>query len=212
MFGKDSTRHRCRWVCDRLPLLDGGELIGSDRRKVESHLIVCPSCRERRAGLAGALNALRAAAVESPWFSNSGDGSDAPSLWPAVQRQIRESRHQPSPSAFGEVLSRLDRPSYRFAALAAMGLIMLTTVRAAVDTWSRSQIMTSNALADAASRPVFVPPAAPHSALDFGANVVNAAPEPSGKSSDRTPSRFGYDLDRGTLSNSADIAQIKPSY
>ena len=61
MMGKDSTRHRCRWVCDRLPLLDGGELTGSDRRKVESHLLGCPDCRSRRASLAGALGALQAA-------------------------------------------------------------------------------------------------------------------------------------------------------
>src|SRR4051812_48799928 len=86
--------HRCRWVRDRLPLLAGGELTGPDRRAVERHLITCPGCRDHERSLSGALAALRGAAAATP-------SPEAPSLWPALQRQIREERHaartRPSP-------------------------------------------------------------------------------------------------------------------
>lgn len=210
MFGQESTHHRCRWVCDRLPLLDGGELIGSDRRKVESHLVVCRPCRVRREGLANALNVLRAAGAEAPSLSNT--RADSASLWPALQRQIRETRHQPRNSAIAELLSWLDRPSSRFAALAATGLIAVAATWAGVDAWARSQVSTANAVATSASRPVPVRPPVPHSALDFAPIIANADADLSSRSPDRIPSRFGYDLDRGTVTNSSDAGQIKPSY
>jgi len=208
MFGKNSTRHRCRWVCDRLPLLDGGELTGSDRRKVESHLVVCPSCRARRIGLSEALNALRSAGSELPV---SAAGTDAPSLWPALQRQIRETRHLPRPSPFAEFLSRYDRPSYRFAAMAATSLIAATTW-AVANAWSLSQISKANAFTASASQPFIVVPATPHSALDFGPSVAKTDVESSSKTPERIPSRIGYDLERGTVTNNGDTGQIKPSY
>lgn len=82
--------HQCRWTRDRLPLLDGGEIAPDDRRKVERHLIGCPDCRDRREVAGRTLGILRSAAqVPST-------REDAPSLWPALARQIRESRHLPT--------------------------------------------------------------------------------------------------------------------
>src|SRR4051794_19162891 len=85
---------RCKWVCDRLPLLVDGELRGLDRRRVERHLIGCPHCRQRQAALGQALEALRTVAATSP------ASSEAPSLWPALARQIRESRRPVATPAF----------------------------------------------------------------------------------------------------------------
>src|SRR5258707_7287888 len=84
---------RCKWVRDRLPLLVGEELRGLDRRRVERHLIGCPQCRQHQASLGEVLGVLRtvAATAVAP--------VDAPSLWPALARQIRESRRPvPSPT------------------------------------------------------------------------------------------------------------------
>jgi len=83
--------YRCKWVRDRLPLLAGDELVGLDRRRVERHLIGCPGCRSRRIALTDALNFLHASSASSP------ASPEAPSLWPALARQIRESR-RPSPA------------------------------------------------------------------------------------------------------------------
>jgi anti-sigma factor RsiW len=77
---------RCNWVRDRLALWVGDDLRGPDRRRVERHLIGCPHCREYRASLVQALEALRTAASSAP------ARADAPSLWPALARQIREER------------------------------------------------------------------------------------------------------------------------
>ena len=77
---------RCRWVRDRLPLLAGDDLVGPDRRRVESHLVGCPECRRHRVALGHALRALETASASSP------ARPDAPSLWPDLARQIRESR------------------------------------------------------------------------------------------------------------------------
>jgi hypothetical protein len=96
--------HSCRWVRFRLPLLAGGELAMRERREVERHLIGCPDCRARRDTSASALAVLRLAGSESV------SSPDAPSLWPALARQIRESKHAsprtawwdlPSPRAWG---------------------------------------------------------------------------------------------------------------
>jgi hypothetical protein len=81
---------RCHWVRDRLPLLVGEDLRGMDRRRVERHLIGCPQCRQHQAALGQSLEILRTAAGAFP------AQSDTPSLWPALARQIRESR-RPSP-------------------------------------------------------------------------------------------------------------------
>ena len=76
----------CRWARPRLPLMAGGELTGSDRRKVERHLIGCAECRDRLARLNVSLGAMHSLAVESLPLT------DTASLWPALARQIREQR------------------------------------------------------------------------------------------------------------------------
>lgn len=77
----------CRWVQARLPLLAGDDLIGPDRRRVERHLIACAECRGRLKALRDALGALHAAA-DLPLAADP--------LWPALEREIRESRRRPS--------------------------------------------------------------------------------------------------------------------
>jgi hypothetical protein len=89
---------RCQWVRDRLPLLAGGDLHGPDRRWVERHLIGCTPCRERQAALGRAMDVLRVAA--STAFSCPSSLPEAPSLWPALAQQIRESRRPASTSPF----------------------------------------------------------------------------------------------------------------
>ena len=82
----------CGWVRDRLPLLAGDDLLGDDRRHAQRHLLGCPSCRHRLAALRETLAVLQGAAAISP------SRPDAPSIWPDLDRQIRESR-RPVPSA-----------------------------------------------------------------------------------------------------------------
>jgi anti-sigma factor RsiW len=77
---------RCNWVRDRLPLLVGDDLQGPDRRRVERHLIGCPQCRQHHVTLGQTLGILRTAATIPPV------PTDVSSLWPALARQIRESR------------------------------------------------------------------------------------------------------------------------
>jgi anti-sigma factor RsiW len=61
---------------------------------VERHLIGCPACRAEQASLTTAVAVLHEAAVEAPI------GSAAPEIWPALDRQIRASRHaRPGPWA-----------------------------------------------------------------------------------------------------------------
>ena len=80
----------CGWARPRLALLAGGELAGADRRKVERHLIVCADCRSRLASLRESLGALHRLASHPPL------SADAPSLWPALARQLREERRPAS--------------------------------------------------------------------------------------------------------------------
>ena len=86
---------RCKWVRDRLPLLAGGELAGVERRRTERHLIGCSQCRSHRLALGAALDALHAAAAGPPPTAAA-----SPSLWPALARQIRESRRPAAASGF----------------------------------------------------------------------------------------------------------------
>jgi hypothetical protein len=81
----------CTWVRARLPLLAGGDGLGLDRRPVERHLLLCVACRRHLTALRASQDALHAAAALSPTCP------DAPSLWPALALQIRETRrHRPS--------------------------------------------------------------------------------------------------------------------
>lgn len=103
----------CRWARQRLPLLAGGELAGFDRRRVERHLIGCSGCRGNLESLRGPLGVLRAVAA-GPALT-----LEAASLWPALARQIRESR-RPRSSFWS---ARDLRPAWLGAGLAA-GLLM----------------------------------------------------------------------------------------
>lgn len=92
-----ATKLECRWVRPRLALLagdpDGQDLRWDDRRHVERHLIGCPSCRAERESLATAVSALHETAAGPAKAA-------APSIWPALERQIRASRHvRPNPWA-----------------------------------------------------------------------------------------------------------------
>ncbi len=90
-----TTSRTCRWVRRRLPLLVGGELAVAERRRVERHLIGCPACRGRRDASKQSLSVLRDVAALGPIAPGFRAGGDRPSVWPALARQIRESRHRP---------------------------------------------------------------------------------------------------------------------
>jgi hypothetical protein len=93
----------CDWVRMRLPLAIGpihaavdakadladrrGEkapLDPRDRDRIARHLDDCTACRQHRAGLLDAMSALAAASSAFPIEP------DAPSLWPSLERRIRE--------------------------------------------------------------------------------------------------------------------------
>jgi hypothetical protein len=203
------TDPQCRWVRGRLPLLDGGELTGSDRRRAERHLLTCPACRDLRASVAGALGALRAAAAEAPpALSHDGNGGEAPSLWPALQRQIREAKHEPAPArgfswswrwrVSGDD-ARLDQPiggrgfdaaaalylPRRPAVVMAAAMALVVMAAGAVDVWVRWQVAGSEAVVAEAARPLdyefdlMFPPPAPSLALDRPVMASAFAPDPA---------------------------------
>lgn len=116
----------CRWAVPRLPLLAGGELLGPDRRQVERHVLGCPTCRARLEALRSATAALRQAGRVDPL-----DPVEAPSLWPALALQIRESRHARRP--WGR------RSVTRFAAGLAAGLLLAA---GSIGLWTASQLWT----------------------------------------------------------------------
>ena len=227
-LGDREPRLGCRWVRDRLPLLVGGELEGSERRKAERHLIACPDCRRERAVLARTVGVLHAAAAEPPALSG------LPSLWPALQRQIREARHD----------SRRPVVSVSFAPLAdfaawletrlrlrpamALMLVLAGLTALGVTTWSRSQTAIATAEEQVASRPLDTWPE-----LDFGfsvspetlfadsidpavspaASIAQADPAPPSVAYERpsSASRVDYDLDHGTPMG-PDARGFKSSY
>jgi anti-sigma factor RsiW len=92
------TRHNpgCEWARDRLPLLvgdlgieadrngEGGDLSPAERSRIERHLAGCAACRGRQSDLERAYEILTAAAADLPVESS------ARSLWPALERRIRE--------------------------------------------------------------------------------------------------------------------------
>jgi len=95
----ETTSRTCRWVSQRLPLLVGGDLVVSERRRVERHLIGCPACQDRRDASEQSLSILHDIASLGPVASGSQVGGDRSSVWPALARQIRESRHRPDRSS-----------------------------------------------------------------------------------------------------------------
>jgi anti-sigma factor RsiW len=115
--------HQCRWVRHRLPLLAGGELGIVERRRVERHLIGCPGCRDQRDASNDALTALRSFAEESP------ARADAPSLWPALAVQIRQSRHVGPRLPWWEI--PLSRPWFAFSVVVGVGVVLVSALRQA---------------------------------------------------------------------------------
>jgi len=113
----------CRWARHRLPLIAGGELAGHDRRKAERHLIGCPDCRKHLDSLHGALGALHSLA------SAPSSSAEALSLWPALARQIRETR-RPAPSFWASL--GLGPVGWLSAAMAASLLVVV----GAAGSWS----------------------------------------------------------------------------
>lgn len=89
---------RCAWVAARLPLMADGELAGLERRRVERHVLGCPSCRERLAAQSRALGVLHSAAAEDPTSGHV-------SVWPALMRQIQETRRSTTPRFSRRVLA-----------------------------------------------------------------------------------------------------------
>jgi anti-sigma factor RsiW len=176
---------RCQWVRERLPLLAGEELRGLDLRRVERHLIGCPKCRHHRASMDRALNILHVAS------SHSAVPADAPSLWPNVARQIRQSRRPAQTPLFTW--------SRRLGLWPAFGL-SLAVVASAVAIGSRGPSPRPRA-----SVVVEMPiPTAPLVSSDAPTPPAEA-PEPSREavksqaetaSAESVPaSRLGYDLD-----------------
>lgn len=215
---------RCRWVLDRLPLLAGGDLTVTDRRKVERHLIACPGCRSHNASMASALGALRSAATESPVET------DAPSLWPALARQIRETRHESRPSILSLPLPLAEPGSWLDAAwasvrpsrvrpwlTAAAGLAVLGLTAAGVDAWVRLRIRAARAEIAAAALPLkpaagFIPTIDPIGPSSSGVSIAQVQADASEPTPERsTGARVDYDLDHGTPMGT-DPRDVKASY
>lgn len=211
-----SPRVGCRWFARRLPLLAGGELAGSERRRVERHLIACSDCRARHAGLAGTLEVLRAAA-------GAGEAAPGGSLWPALRRQIQEERHAPGrsrPAGLGLGLgpwfdglagwfaSRWRSRSWsRVLTTAAAAGVLAGLAAVGTELWVQRRVDT---LLAEARRPIDAPVSASALAAAWGpaapagVSVPEAAWEPTAPpvvaalKPDR-PAPVDYDLDAGTL-------------
>jgi len=136
---------RCKWVRDRLPLLASDDLRGLDRRRVERHLIGCPHCREHQIGLGQALETLRTVAAASP------TRAEAPSLWPALARQIRESRHS-VPAPLFPFAWAFAWPRVRFGAALGLGLGLLATIGVSLSV--RNEIAAAKMHIDANEQPL----------------------------------------------------------
>lgn len=181
----------CQWVHDRLPLLAGDELPIADRRSVERHLIGCSACRQRRVALERALDVLHSAAAVAP------SQADAPSLWPELARQIRQSRRPAATSL--SIWSRLGSGLGFWPSL-GVGVSLCVAVLVAAGT--RQQVANAQARIAEAARPI-----APTVAI--AAEPEISEPDDSGSDAARssteaviaetTPAtRLGYDLDHGT--------------
>ena len=207
MMGK----YRCRWVRARLPLLAGDELVGFERRRVERHLIGCSSCRQRRAMLTNALDLLHATAVQSPV------GSEASSLWPALARQIRESRRPVEAPGFTLLTVGGFRLGLGPALLGlSLGLGVLVAIGLSVrdrphrpDAPQATHIVKVRPIVPKVPAPTLLPKApAPSRDLPAGpaeAPVVVNTP----------PRSIDYDLEHGTPMSSVvprDVRESRPTY
>jgi anti-sigma factor RsiW len=194
---------RCQWVCDRLPLLAGDDLPGLDRRRVERHLIGCPKCRHRRAALDQTLGILQTVAAESPLRP------DAPSLWPALARQIRESRRPARVPFFGSwrLWPR------RLELWPAVGLGLGLAVAALVALGAHRQIDDAQASIEHNARPI-----APAISLTEAAPPAVETPAPSpeaeapGAVESVPASQVGYDLDHAMPMGPEARERKQPTY
>lgn len=149
----------CRWARPRLSLLAGDELSGEDRRRAERHLIVCAECRSHMESHRSSLGALRLLSAEA------GPSTESPSLWPALARQIRESRH-PEPATY------TFRPVWTGLAIAAA-----TLMAAGLATWGVGKARTAGeTIASKTLNAKPRPPIAPPSVTDSSATVAEVAP------------------------------------
>ena len=183
-MGRFSDDSDCRWARHRLPLLAGGDLTGADRRKAERHLIGCPDCRRREAGLSSALDALHAASAFDP-----PGPSGPPTLWPALARQIREGRHAPRPLSPWLDLFAV-RHRHALAAVAASAALLAA--------WAYRPAAEGRVDGVAAARPPEVIRAVPtpsEAEPDVSLAVADRDSVTRGGSSEP---RLDYDLDRGT--------------
>jgi hypothetical protein len=205
------NKYRCRWVRARLPLLAGDELAGSERRRIERHLIGCSGCRQRRAVLTNALDILHAAAVQSPV------GPEAPSLWPALARQIRESRRPVEAPGFVLLSFGEFRLGLGPALLGlSLGLGVLVAIGLSVggrphrpDARRATQVVDAQPIVPKA--PALTPlPKTPAPSRDLPVRpaetpVVENAP----------PRSIDYDLEHGTPMSSVvprDVRETRPTY
>lgn len=192
---------RCSWVRDRLPLLAGDDLVGPDRRRVESHLVGCPQCRRRRVALGRALLALETASASSP------ARSDAPSLWPDLARQIRESRRPHREPTFGFGFS-FSPPAVRFWPAFGLSLGLLAAIGATVAV--RNQIAATRLDMAINALPITTPKTTPTVAerprdsapiYDLPTPVAEVVP----------PQRFHDDIDQAANAT-PEPRDSKPSY
>ena len=181
------TNPRCNWVRDRLPLLAGVELLGAERRRVERHLIGCAQCREHRHALGRALDVLHAAAAEPPTAAEAG------SLWPALARQIRESR-RPSPAP-GFAWASLFGLRPRFWPTFSQTMSLLAALGATVAL--RQQTATARSRIRWAARPLPPLDIRPVAPAPLPSRVVQTDPAPEAA----PPARYDYDLEHGTPKN-----------
>ncbi|WP_337176618.1 hypothetical protein [Paludisphaera sp.] len=202
----------CDWVRDRLPLVAAGDDpapgdAGEARHAVQAHLDRCDPCRARRDGLARAMDALSAAASESPVDPR------APSLWPALQARIAAESASPRRGAASRPWS-LGAPVGALAVAASLTLFVGLPLAERVREESAARMEAASAplpppapsssLADAPLQPEF-PDEGPSEATDLA--LLDAPPllDPEGRAIDAprptappdTPPAVRFDLDRG---------------
>jgi len=186
----------CAWMRSRLPLLAGDELMGPERRRAERHLIGCPSCRRLLASHRGALDVLHAASASGPSPRLPGGAS----LWPALEREIRESRRSPEPRG-----ARFWPLAGAWSAVALAAVLALASAwpsrptKAPVATQSgpTSTNIAATPKAPAAS-PGTTPAPAPLPRLASVRPGRKAPKEPPAKVDAPAAENFDYDLERST--------------
>ena len=189
---------RCKWVRDRLPLFASDELFGAERRRVERHVIGCASCRAQQSALVNALEVLHAASGESP------ARLDAPSLWPALARQIRESRRS-VPASFWSRGRNWPRFALAAALLVALGVTGVARKQAA-----EAQARIRQA---ALPLPVLAVPRVPAAPATAPVRVPERVAQNEPVPEDAPPPRYDYMLDHGTpMGPDTADPKTRPSY